>query len=108
MKKINNKKFLQYIENTIDRLIDFKFEGNEIESLCEIFREKLITVENVSFIYPLMDYYNKYHQDETIKKEFKYIKKILDKTFTFAKFTLDREETHYKIELRRKGNRDEK
>ena len=103
MKKINNKKFLQYIENTIDRLIDFEFEGNEIESLCEIFREKTITVENVSFLYPLMDNFNQYYEDEQIKKEFKYIKKILDKTFTFAKFTLGTGETHFRIELRNKG-----
>ena len=107
MKKINNKKFLQYIENTIDRLMDFEFEGDEFETLCEVYREKIITVENVSFLYPLMDHFYQYHEDEQIKKEFKYIKKILDKTFTFAKFTLSTGETHFKIELRKKRICDE-
>ncbi len=85
--KINNKKFFRYLMHLINALSEFNSEiggiDNELDDLDEIFITKSLTKQNTSFLYIFITHFENNPQDEKIAKEFRHMKKILNKHFNY-------------------------
>ncbi len=96
MKKVQDKKFLKFVKNTIDDLIKTLPLTNEmIMYLKEIYNEKELTIINVQSLYIIIETrkenmeYIKSIQDlgtfKIINKEHKYMESFINKYFKYEK-----------------------
>ena len=81
--KINNKKFFKHLKHLINALGTFNSEADDIDDLDEIYNTKIITVKNTAFLYVVVSQYEQHFDDQEIIKEFRHIKKILNKYFEY-------------------------
>ena len=86
MKKLNDKKFFNYVKVIISSVIENDFKNNEINYLFEILETKTLTTKNIQFLYQLYYYYDtgKFQKlDKKIVKALIFINKTLNRYFEF-------------------------
>lgn len=94
--KITDRKFLKYVKNTKNDLLQNPFsEAEVINCLKEIYNKKEITLFTVQYLYIIIEArkenfnYIKSIQDkesfEIVNKEHRYLEKFLNRYFTYSK-----------------------
>ena len=100
--KINNKKFFKHLKHLINALGTFNSEADDIDDLDEIYNTKIITVKNTAFLYVVVSQYEQHFDDQEIIKEFRHIKKILNKHFEYD-LNIENGTTYLQVSNKNKG-----
>ena len=98
MKKIliMDTRFIEYIQNMINRLEGLELDEIDFISLNEIVNKQYLTVENIAFAYMTSLHFVNNFFDEIITRESTYILKTIDKYFSII-VNRDNEYVHLTI-----------